>query len=421
MPVIPPFLNQMSHRMTALHRARHSVLRCCFHPRAALLLSGFILFSPASPAFQQHPPANIQQHFAAAEKAVQANNFALAEAEYGAVLAADPSNAQAWTGLGVVQYGSGHLDLAAKSLEKALQLNVLDRHAAVFLGLSDADLGRCSKALPLLQSQFTAMPQGKLQRLVGFALLNCLSGQSDTHQALAVVEKLQQVYPSDPDVLYKTAELYTRLWSQAAGALITEHPESYRVHQLAGELYESQGKADLAIREYRAALQENPLPQMHYRIAQLLLHAGGPQVDDKALAELKAELLADSQSFVALYSMAEIERHQHSLAAAEQHYRQAIAINPEFAEARVGLAHLLFDRKAVPEAMAELETALKSDPQNAQAHYVLMMCYRERGELAQASAEQASFRRLEQAKSQNFQSRIDALLGSKEGGSPSVE
>ncbi len=317
---------------------------------------------------------------------MQANDYARAEAEYRAVLTADVRNARAWTGLGVLQYGSGHPALAAESLDKALQIDVLDKRAAVFLGLSDADLGRCSKAVPLLQPEFPNVPAGKLQRLVGFALLNCLEAPSDTAQSLAVIARLKQLYPDDPDVLYKAAELYTRLWSQEANALITKHPESYRVHQLAGELYEAQGKRDLAIREYRAALQENPqLPQMHYRIAQILLHEGGDQADEKALPELKAELQVDSQSFVALYSMAEIERHQHNYEAAEQHYKQAIAINPDFAEARVGMAQLLLNRKDIPAAMDELRSALNSDPDNAQAHYVLMLCYRERGDLTHAA------------------------------------
>jgi tetratricopeptide (TPR) repeat protein len=359
----------------------------------------------------------IERHYAAADQAVQANDFARAQAEYRQVLSLDPAQARALTGLGVLQYGAGQPALAADTLNKALQLNVLDKRATIFLGLSEADLGRCSKAVTDLQPQFPTMTGGKLQRLVGFALLNCLSAPADADQSLAVLGKLKQLYPDDPDVLYKAAELYTRLWSQAADALITKHPESYRVHQLAGELYEAQGKPELAIREYRTALQENArLPQLHYRIAQLMLQDGGDQADDKAIAELQAELLVDSQSFIALYSLAEIERHQHKLEAAEQHYQQALSIKAEFAEARVGVAQILFDRKAIPSALTELNRALASDPDNAQAHYLLMLCYREQGDLARASTEQASFRRLQQKKSQSFQNRIDALLGSTSGG-----
>lgn len=399
------------------------------HCRAGCLLLSLLVVPATFCSGQQGTSGTarsdeIERHFASAEQAVQANDFARAEAEYRQVLSLDPSQARALTGLGVLQYGAGKPALAADTLNKALQLNALDKRATIFLGLSEADLGRCSKAVADLQSQFPVMPAGKLQRLVGFALLNCLSAPADADQSLAVLGKLKQLYPDDADVLYKAAELYTRLWSQAADALITKHPESYRVHQLAGELYEAQGKRELAIREYRAALQENArLPQLHYRIAQLMLQDGGDQADDKAIAELQAELLVDSQSFVALYSLAEIERHQHQLDAAEQHYKQALAINPQFAEARVGLAQILFDRKAIPSALTELNRALASDPDNAQAHYLLMLCYREQGDLARASTEQASFRRLEQKKSQSFQNRIDALLGSspKETSAPTVQ
>jgi tetratricopeptide (TPR) repeat protein len=76
--------------------------------------------------------------------------------------------------------------------------------------------------------------------------------------ALQTVERLKQLYPGDPDVLYESAELYTRLWNESAGELMAKHPDSYRVHQLAGEVYEAQNNYDQAIREYSLALQNQP-------------------------------------------------------------------------------------------------------------------------------------------------------------------
>ena len=366
---------------------------------------------------EQSSTSEVSSHYALAEAAVKAGDLTKAAAEYREVTHLDPSNAAAWTGLGVLQYGAGTPGLAVETLNKALSLNTSDKRAAIFLGLSNADLGQCTKAVPLLDPEFPALPQGKLQRLVGFALLDCLSATADAQHSLLIAGKLKQLYPDDPDVLYKSAELYLRLWSHDADTLIRTHPESYRVHQLAGELYEGQGKRDLAIREYRAALSENPhLPQMHYRIAQLLLREGeaqsSDQVDDEAVRELQAELTVDSQSFVSLYSEAEIERHQHKLAAAEQHYRQAVALNPGYADARVGLAQMLYDSKAIAPAISELNNALRDDPKNAQAHYLLMLCYRQQGDMTRASLEQTSFRQLQQQKAESFQSRIDALLNS---------
>ena len=155
----------------------------------------------------------IERHFAAAEQAVQANDFARRGGRSIVKSSASiPTQARALTGLGVLQYGAGHPALAADTLSKALQLNVLDKRSDdLFLGLSEADLGRCSKAVADLQPQFPAMAAGKLQRLVGFALLNCLCRASGCRSVARCSGQAQEALSwTIADVLYKAAEPYTR-------------------------------------------------------------------------------------------------------------------------------------------------------------------------------------------------------------------
>ncbi len=85
-----------------------------------------------------------------------------------------------------------------------------------------------------LSKHFDSEPAGKLQRLIGLALLSCEAGSADSLPAIQVAMRLRQLYPGDPDVLYESAELYTRLWNESAGELMAKHPDSYRVHQIAG-------------------------------------------------------------------------------------------------------------------------------------------------------------------------------------------
>jgi tetratricopeptide (TPR) repeat protein len=361
---------------------------------------------------QQTAPSTAQ-YYADAERSIQSNDFAAAERAYRAVLRMDARQTAAWTGLGVVQYGAGKPGEAADSLRRAIQLDPAAKRAELFLGLAESDLRQCDQAIPLLQTDFPTTPPGKLQRLVGFALLNC-AAISNPETALATLSELRRLYPDDPDVLYRSAELYTRLWTQAATQLITKHPDSYRVHQLAGEVYEAQGRTDQAIREYKAALAENSrLPQMHYRIGQLYLRQGGDNVDQAAMSEFRAELIADPQSALTFFAMGEIERHQQELDAAMQHYRAAMRLDPKLVDPQVGLAQVLLERKHAEPAILELHGALAKDPGNIQAHYVLMLAYRAQGKLEEAGAESATFKRLQAQKSENFQSRMDALLGEK--------
>src|SRR4029077_6875715 len=121
-------------------------------------------------------------------------------------------------------------------------------------------------------------------------------------------------------------------------------PESYRVHQLAGEVYEAQNNYDQAIREYSLALQDNPkLPQMHYRIGQLYLHQGSEEVDEKAVNEFRQEKVINPDSAVAALAMADIEMHRHNLDKARPLFEEAARLDPSLVDAGVGLARIMLE------------------------------------------------------------------------------
>jgi tetratricopeptide (TPR) repeat protein len=260
----------------------------------------------------------VQRHVEAAQKALGQNDLAQAAQEYRAILQLDPNDADVYTALGVTLYGSGKLTEAVSALQAALRLDMAQKRADLFLGLSQADLGQCDQASPILKRYFPDESDSKLRRLAGLSLLNCNLLSENLDATLEVARKLRTFYPDDPDVLYKSAELYTRLWNQAAEKLMEAHPESYRVHQLAGEVYEAQGKSEQAIKEYRLALQQNPrIPQLHYRCGQLLLQEARADSQKEALAEFAAELALNSQAAPAEYAIGEIYRSQ-------QDFQQAV-------------------------------------------------------------------------------------------------
>jgi len=356
----------------------------------------------------------LQQHTGKAEQALRAGDLAAAEREYREILALDPHNSQAWTGLGVLLYGSGKAEEASQALATALKIDPAAHRAEIFLGLSQADLRECPQAMPILSKYFDSEPAGKLQRLTGLALLGCEAGAADPLQAIQTASRLKQLYPGDADVLYESAELYTRLWNESAGELMAKHPDSYRVHQLAGEVYEAQNNYDQAIREYSLALQNNPrLPQMHYRIGQLYLHQGNEEVDEKAMNEFRQEKAINPESGVADLAMAEIEMHRHQLDQAKPLYEEAARLDPSLVEARVGLAKILLEQHEADAAAQQLRVVIADHPENAQAHYALMRAYREQKKLPEAAAEMATFNRLQAQRSEQFQNKLNALLNAK--------
>ncbi len=363
---------------------------------------------------QSAPGSPAEQHAQKAEQDLLAHNLTGAEQEYRQILAFDPLNPDAWTGLGVLLYGSGRLHEAAEALQKALAIDPSAGRAELFLALSRADLGQCNDAEPVLSKNFEQQPKGNLQRVTGLALLACSARAADPVPAVRTVAKLRQLYPDDPDVLYESAELFTRLWNQSAGELIARHPESYRVHELAGEVYEAQNNYDQAIREYALALQQQTaLPQLHYRIGQLYLRKGDPDADEKAMAEFQKEKTISPQSAVVDLAMADIEMHRHALDQAKPLYEQAAQLDPSLIEARIGLAKILLELRQTDAAVTELQAITSEHPDSAAAHYVLMTAYRQQRKLDKAAAELAIFNRLQSEKGESFQGRLDALLSGK--------
>jgi tetratricopeptide (TPR) repeat protein len=363
---------------------------------------------------QTPAPDSMQQHREKAEQDLKSHDLAGAEHEYREMLSIDPQSSSAWTGLGILLYGSGKAQSAYESLQKALSIDAAAPRAELFLALSEADLRQCDEATPVLTKHFSSEPQGNLQRLTGLALLGCAAQASDPLPAIETAARLKQLYPADPDVLYESAELYTRMWNETAGELISKHPESYRVHELAGEVYEAQNNYDQAIREYSLAIEQNPrLPQMHYRIGQLYLKQAAPDADDKAMSEFQKEKFIDPQSAVADLAMAGIDMHAQKLDEAQPLYQEAASLDPSLIEAKVGLAKILLAQHQTDQAIQQLQAITAANPDSAEAHYVLMTAYRQQKKMPEAAAEMAIFNRLQTERGEKFQNKLNALMNAK--------
>jgi tetratricopeptide (TPR) repeat protein len=381
---------------------------CSFLPFFALFLASNSLVA------QSDSSGSVSQHMQEAAQALRANDRAGAEREYRQIVAIDPENGQAWTGLGVLLYGEGKTTDAIAALESALRIDPGAKNAGVFLGLSEASSNNCGKASPLLTTYFAREPAGKLGHLVGLTLLECEAEAPDPIPAIQTVERLKQLYPGDEDVLYQSAELYTRLWNQTADELMAKHPDSYRVHQLGGEVYEAKNDYDQAIREYSLALERKPdLPNMHYRIGQMYLHQDSEEVDDKAMKEFIEEKSIDPDSAVTDLAMAGIEMHRHNLDKAKPLYEEAARLDPGLVEARVGLAKVLLEKHDPASAEHLLLDVVAQHPDSAEAHYVLMLAYRGQKKMTEAAEQMSIFNRLQTEKEQKFQNKLNALLNGK--------
>jgi predicted TPR repeat methyltransferase len=67
-------------------------------------------------------------------------------------------------------------------------------------------------------------------------------------------------------------------------------------------------------------------------------------------------------------------------------YRQAISLDPDYVDARIGLGFVLMEQKQYIEAEGNLDRALAIDPTIADAHYLLGRAYKEQGDLERSIA-----------------------------------
>lgn len=373
-----------------------------------------LLFSAVELAAQDRV-ALIQQHYQRAREALAQHDLQRASYEYAEILKLDPQNSEVSAAQGMTLYGLGKPAEAAAALKHALGLNPEQANVELFLGLAQSDLGQCDQAVPLLRKYFHERTEKKLRRLVGISLLSCHLSGPNLDEAIDLGRTLRQLYPEDADVLYHVATVYSRLWNEAVAELVKKAPDSFRVHQLAGEALEAQGKGDQAIKEYRKALEINPkVPQLHYRIGRIVLaESGDSEADRKALEHFERELAINAGNASAHLEMGEIFRKGRNFEAARKHYDRALELSPALVEARVGLSKVYLAEQKPERALKELEEAIRQDPRNAAVRYALMLTYRDLGRTEDAQRELRIFQNLEEEKTKSFNMLLQSLLTGK--------
>lgn len=363
----------------------------------------------------QSSSAQIQAHVEKARAALSRHDLESASKEYALILELDPRNGEIQAAQGATLYALGRPAEAVRALESASKINSNQPNTEIFLGLSRADLGQCSRAVPLLQKHFEDRTEAKLRRIVGLSLLNCYGAASEYDRALDLSRSLNRLYGDDPDVLYNVAELYSQLSKAAVNDLLKKHPESARIHQLAGEALEAQGNYSQAIKEYRKALEIDPkLPRIHYRIGSLIaLQGSNPESDRDALEQFQYELANNPADAASSYQIGEILRNQHRLTESRTYFLRALDTNRDFVEAHIGLAKVYAAGHQPENALKELEEAIRLRPGDSGSHYALMMAYRDLGRTEDAQREQLVFQKLESEKEQNSRAQLEQLLTGK--------
>lgn len=283
--------------------------------------------------------------------------------------------------------------------------------ARVYIALTHAAMNDCASALPTLNEQSKHI-ETDLGRLAALAAAKCDASANKPAEAEALLESLKARYPNDPDVLYLAAETEMKAFNQTTFEMFERMPQSYRVHQLSGEILEVQNRYSDAVAEYRKAIDLNPrVPDLHYRLGRAILLAdhSAPALA-QAAAAFQAELEISPEDSASEFQLGQIAQVQGRPADAQHRFEQALKLSPHFETAMIALGRLYVQQKDYGRAIPLLKQATDLQPQNETAHYVLMTAYRDAGQRDKAVQEKAVLDQLQKPPDGEF-SRFLQKLG----------
>src|SRR5262245_2606745 len=374
--------------------------------RFVILSSLSILFFVPAVRGQQASNAQLQRYSQEGEKALAAGRYDEAAQAYEKLRELAPNMAEVHARLGLIYFQQGRFEQAAPALREAIKLKPTLPNTDVLLGMTLSELGRYEEALPALQKGFKRATDPALKRASGLQLQRAYTGLRQDDKAVEVALELTRLYPKDPEVLYHAGRLFANYAYLSTVKLAEVAPDSLWLRLASGEAYESQGRLDVAIREYKEVLSLQPnRPGVHYRIGRALLSLAKQSTDDKvsepeALKEFEEELRLDQTNANAAYEAGEIHRKAARFDRAAELFSQAVKYYPDFVEALVALGRTLLSLGKAEQALAPLGKAIALEAANEVAWFQLAQAQRALGNAAEQQKAVAEFQRLRDLKRQ---------------------
>lgn len=225
-------------------------------------------------------------------------------------------------------------------------------------------------------------------------------------ESLAILASLHSDEAHSADVLYWRARSYELLSAEVFLKLSQEAPDSYRVHQLLGDMAEAKGDDAKAIEEYRAAVAQKPsLLELHYTLGHLLWK---DLKVPEARAELQEVLKLDPHHAGALEDMGDTFLLEHQPDAALPYLTRALDSDAQNPALHRDLGTAYFDQRKYEQAEAEFKVALPSD-HDGSVHYKLGRLYQVQGEKDKAAREFAISAELNRASHAKIEKKTERL------------
>ena len=203
-------------------------------------------------------------------------------------------------------------------------------------------------------------------------------------RALAALDGMAPLQADSPEALYWKSRCYNRLARAAYLRLFAVDPDSYRAHQVLGDMDESRGEDAKAIAEYEIALAKRPtLPNLHYQIGHLEWKS---YKTEEARKQFQAELGMNPRHAGALFDLGSTYLREHQADKSLVYLKRVYDLDSKYPDLHdfMGIAYSQMNRYA--EAEKELKIAAPGD-KDGSVHYQLARVYTALGKSAEAQQE----------------------------------
>ena len=266
----------------------------------------------------------------------------------------DPQTPGLEARLGKIYYQKRDFQQAVAHLELAVKQKPDDGESTQLLGLSYYLLGHVQQAIPLLEKVESWLPQPDVTALYLLGISYLQSYQYD-----------------------KARTSFAKMFSVS--------PESAQARVVLGQMMIREEFEDKAVPELQKAIALDPrLPMAHFLLGEVYLFKSKVEL---ALDEFHKELEINPILWLAYWRMGDAYTRVEKWEEAERALKQSIWLNQNFTGPYILLGKVELKKGDAGLAAGFLEKALKMDPNNYSAHYLLASAYKELGRTADANRE----------------------------------
>jgi tetratricopeptide (TPR) repeat protein len=291
---------------------------------------------------------------------------------------------------------------AIRSYRRAITLDPRLPHLYLNLGLAYFKQGRFSAALTCFQKEPASSQTITLTGMSYFGL----GRYKDAAHSL---QPLATAQPDNAELGYLLAKCY--LWAgqydQAMAmfrTLLEREPDSAPVHMLLAEALDADDRENEATSEFEAAVRANPAqPQAHFGLG--YLYWKRKRYAD-ATAQFQAELKNSPGDALSLAYLGDVQLRDHNLPEALKTLTQADALDRNLHVVHQDLGLYYQEAEQLDLALRQFQEAVRTAPDNYDAHYRLARLYRQLGRTADAQKEFVFVQKLHEKKDEEPLMRI---------------